>query len=65
MNGTVNSTERAKLQNQAKAKRVAGLRAMGLSVKETAAEVGCDRAQVRALQLLGERLLSVEKESKP
>lgn len=62
---SVNSIERAKMQNHAKAKRVASLRAMGLSVKETANEVGCAREQVRTLQLLGERLLSIQLEQKP
>lgn len=56
----MNSKERKKLQCQARAKRVHQLRAMGLSVKDTAAEVGCDREQVRPLQLLGERLLSAD-----
>lgn len=57
-----NSKERQALQCQARAKRVAQLREMGLSVKETASEVGCDRAQVRPLQLLGQRLLSLNEE---
>lgn len=56
----VSSKERQVLQCQARAKRIAKLREMGMSVKETAAEVGCDRAQVRPLQLLGQRLLSLE-----
>lgn len=57
----MNSKERNQLQCQARAKRVYQLRAMGMSVKETAAEIGCDRDQVRTLQLLGERLLSAIK----
>lgn len=57
----MNSKERNQLQCQARAKRVYQLRAMGLTVKETAAEIGCERVQVRTLQILGERLLSAEK----
>lgn len=57
----MNSKQRNQLQRQARAKRVYQLRAMGLSVKETAAEVDCKREHVRMLQLLGERLMTVEK----
>lgn len=57
----MNSKERNQLQCQARAKRVYQLRAMGLTVKETAAEVNVNPEQVRKLQLLGERLLSVDK----
>lgn len=59
----MNSKERNQLQCQARAKRVAKLRAMGLSVKETAAEVNVNPEQIRKLQLLGERLISVEVKS--
>lgn len=57
----MNSKERNQLQCQARAKRVYQLRAMGLTVKETAVEVNINPEQVRKLQLLGERLLSVDK----
>lgn len=56
----MNSKERNQLQSQARAKRVYQLRAMGLSVKETAAEVNVNPEQIRKLQLLGERLISIE-----
>lgn len=55
----MNSKERQALQSRLRAKRVYELRAMGLSVKETAEEAGCRRDQVRTLQLLGERLMQV------
>lgn len=58
----MNSKERYALQSQNRAKRVYQLRAMGLSVKETAAEVNVNPEQVRKLQLLGERLISLELE---
>ncbi|SEP58462.1 hypothetical protein SAMN03159444_00130 [Pseudomonas sp. NFACC02] len=58
------SQERYDIQRKQRAKRVAKLRSAGLTVKETALEVGCGREQVRALQLLGERLLSLD-ENKP
>lgn len=59
----MNSKERNILQSQAREKRVYQLRAMGLSVKETAAEVNINPEQVRKLQLLGERLISIEVKS--
>lgn len=57
----MNSKERRKLRDEARAKRVAYLRGCGVSVKETAAEVDCQRDQVRTLQLLGQRLIEAEK----
>lgn len=56
----MNSKERNRIQCQARAKRVYQLRAMGLTVKETAAEVNVNPEQVRKLQLLGERLMQIE-----
>lgn len=50
------------LQNHAKAKRVYRLRADGVSCKKVAGLVGCHKAQVRALQLLGERLIALDSE---
>lgn len=56
----MNSKERNQIQCRARAKRVYQLRAMGLSVSETATEVNVNPEQVRKLQLLGERLISIE-----
>jgi biotin operon repressor len=53
-------SDRYELMRQARAKRVYQLRADGISVKQTAELVGCRKAQVRALHLLGERLASGE-----
>lgn len=53
-------SDRYELMRQARARRVYQLRAEGISVKQTAELVGCHKAQVRALQLLGERLVSTE-----
>lgn len=53
-------SDRYDLMRQARARRVYQLRAEGISVKQTAELVGCHKAQVRALQLLGERLASTE-----
>jgi len=61
----MNSKERNAIQCRERAKRVARLRAMGLSVKETASEVNVNPEQIRKLQLLGERLISLEPEVSP
>ncbi|AZD50536.1 hypothetical protein C4K20_5145 [Pseudomonas chlororaphis subsp. aurantiaca] len=54
------SGTKAELRAHAQAKRVYKLREQGLSVRETAALVGIHKGRVRTLQLLGERLLSLE-----
>jgi len=51
------------LRAQALAKRVYRLRAEGISVRETAQIVGIHKGRVRTLQLLGERLISIETSS--
>lgn len=56
------SRKRDQLQNQAKAKRVYRLRADGLPVREVAELVGIRKEQVRALQLMGERLIQLEQQ---
>lgn len=50
-------------RQHARAKRIAFLRSEGISVGEVAKITGVDRDQVRNLQLLGERLLSLQEES--
>ena len=50
------SEKRQDLLARAKAKRVYELRKQGVSVRETAEIVGCEKAQVRKYELMGERL---------
>lgn len=50
----------AEKRAQALAKRVYRLRAEGISVRETAELVGVHKGRIRTLQLLGERLASLE-----
>lgn len=47
-------------RSQALAKRVYKLRLDGISCKQTAELVGVHKGRIRTLQLLGERLLSLE-----
>jgi len=57
------SSERDVLQNRAKSKRVARLRADGVPVREVAALVGVKKTQVRTLELMGQRLIELEQGS--
>lgn len=50
----------AVLRAQALAKRAYKLRADGISVREAAELLGVHKSRVRTLQILGERLLSLE-----
>lgn len=54
------SGENAEKRHHARAIRIYKLRAEGVSVRETAKLVGVHKGQIRTLQLLGERLLSLE-----
>lgn len=57
---TTSQKFRAEVANKALAKRVYKMRSEGISVKEVAEITGQKREHIRALQLLGERLLTVE-----
>lgn len=50
----------AEKRKHAQAIRIANLRKSGVSVRETAEIVGVHKEKIRNLQLLGERLLSLE-----
>jgi len=54
------SGSKAQLRSQALARRVHTLRAEGISVRETAQLCGVHKAQVRKLQLLGERIKTID-----
>lgn len=56
------SGENADKRQHQRAIRIARLRADGVSVRETARLVGVHKKQIRTLQLLGERLLSLEEQ---
>lgn len=58
--GSSMSIDKMQLRQHAKAKRVYKLRKEGMPVSKVAALVECKPSPVRTLQLLGERLLSVE-----
>lgn len=48
-------------RQHARAIRIYNLRKSGVSVRETAEIVGVHKGSIRSLQLLGERLVSMEK----
>lgn len=54
------SKNRADAISRARAKRVYELRRQGISVRETAEIIGCEKSQVRKYELMGERLQGVE-----
>lgn len=54
------SEKRNEALARAKAKRVYDLRKQGVSVRETAEIVGCEKSQVRKYELMGERLQGVQ-----
>lgn len=56
------SGENAEKRQHQRAIRVYKLRLEGVSVRETAKLTGVHKKQIRTLQLLGERLLSLEVE---
>lgn len=54
------SEKRTEVLARAKAKRVYELRRQGISVRETAEIIGCEKSQVRKYELMGERLQGVD-----